>query len=109
MVDEQFIRDNGISASCATRIADLQCKEVVNLCTGCRMGFVNDVEVDVNTGRVVAIVVPAGRGLLGALFHKEEHVIPWGSIEKIGADIIIVRCTAQAKACRKGREKHRFF
>ena len=29
------------------RIADLRCKEVINLCDGCRMGYVGDVEIDV--------------------------------------------------------------
>lgn len=40
------------------RIADLQCKEVVNITDGCRLGYVSDVELDILTGKVVAIVVP---------------------------------------------------
>ena len=40
------------------RIADLQCKEVVNITDGCRLGYVSDVEIDILTGKVVAIVVP---------------------------------------------------
>lgn len=45
------------------RIADLQCKEVVNITDGCRLGYVSDVELDILTGKVVAIVVP-GKCLL---------------------------------------------
>jgi sporulation protein YlmC with PRC-barrel domain len=40
------------------RIADLRCKEVVNVCDGERLGFVEDVLIDTVTGRMVAIVVP---------------------------------------------------
>lgn len=34
------------------RIADLQCKEVVNITDGCRLGYVSDVEIDILTGKV---------------------------------------------------------
>ena len=65
-----------------TRIADLQCKEVVNICDGARMGYVNDVELDIHTGRLVAIVVP-GPWSFSCLFSKgEEFVVPWCQIEK---------------------------
>ena len=39
------------------RIRDFRCKEVINICDGCRLGFVSDVEVCVPEGRVAAIVV----------------------------------------------------
>ena len=29
------------------RIRDLRCKEVINICDGCRLGFVGDVDVKV--------------------------------------------------------------
>ena len=93
-----------------TRIADLQCKEVVNVCDGARMGYVNDVELDVNTGRLVAIVVP-GPWNLSCLFAKgEEYVVPWSQIEKIGDDIILVRfATPPQSRCRPKERKRRFF
>lgn len=39
------------------RIRDLRCKEVINICDGCRLGYVADVDVRVPEGQVVAIVV----------------------------------------------------
>ena len=39
------------------RIRDLRCKEVINICDGCRLGFVSDVDVKVLEGQVVDIVV----------------------------------------------------
>ena len=30
-----------------SRIRDLKCKEVINICDGCRLGYVDDVEVRV--------------------------------------------------------------
>ncbi|MBE6934882.1 MAG: YlmC/YmxH family sporulation protein [Ruminococcaceae bacterium] len=88
------------------RIAELQCREVVNVCDGCRMGYVGDVELDIHTGRLVAIVVP-GPWRLSCLFSKgEEYVVPWCQIEKIGDDIILVRFDRPPPA-RPRRREHR--
>jgi YlmC/YmxH family sporulation protein len=93
-----------------SRIADLQCKEVVNVFDGARMGYVNDVELDVDNGRLCAIVVP-GPWSFGSLFSKgEEYVVPWGQIEKIGDDIILVRFETPPQARQRRKEgKRRFF
>ncbi len=73
------------------RIADLRCKEVINLCDGCRMGYVGDVEIDVVCGRVVALVVPGRCRFFGLFGREEDYIIPWEEIDKIGDDIILVR------------------
>lgn len=69
------------------RIVDLRCKEVICVSDGRRLGFVNDVEIDTCTGRLVAIVVPGrGRGMFG---RRQDFVIPWEAIRRIGDDIIL--------------------
>lgn len=73
----------------SSRIADLRLKEVINISTGERLGFINDVEVDVVTGRVVAVIVP-GPCKFGIIPSGEDYIIPWGSICKIGEDIVLV-------------------
>jgi len=72
-----------------SRIADLRLKEVINIRDGCRLGFVSDVEIDVECGRVVAIVVP-GPYHFWFFSREPDYVIPWNGIEKIGEDIILV-------------------
>ena len=75
------------------RIVDLRCKEVINLDDGCRLGFVNDVEIDASCGRVVAIVVPGHAGI----FSKgNDIVIPWECVHRIGDDIILVEFNVPA-------------
>lgn len=78
-----------MSTSC--RIADLRCKEVINLCDGCRLGFVGDVEVDILCGRVAALIVPGRCRFFGLFGREEDFIIPWECIDKIGDDIILVR------------------
>ena len=40
------------------RLATLKCKEVVNICDGCRLGYVCDVELDLISGRIIALLLP---------------------------------------------------
>lgn len=70
-------------------ISDLRDKEIINICDGARLGYVIDVEVDVSSGRVVAIVAS---GECHSLFGRsEEVIIPWECVEKIGEETILVR------------------
>ena len=71
-----------------TRITDMSCKEVISLCDGARLGYVNDIEIDSVCGKVIAIVVP---GRFGWKFWKrQDYIIPWNCIQTIGDDIILV-------------------
>jgi YlmC/YmxH family sporulation protein len=68
----------------------LRNKEVIDLCDGRRLGFVCDIEIDVAGGRITAIVVPGSKGFGGLFGKRDDCVIPWCNIRKIGDDIIIV-------------------
>lgn len=89
-----------------SRIADLRLKEVVNIRDGCRLGFVDDVEIDVECGRVVAIVVP-GPCRFWIFGRDPDYVIPWNGIEKIGEDIILVNFAIPVRP--RVREKRSWF
>ena len=73
-----------------TRITELHCKEVICLCDGKRLGFVSDVEIEIPTGNVLAIVVPGPCRILGLFGRRDDFVIPWRCIKRIGPDIILV-------------------
>ena len=40
------------------RFADFRCKEVINICDGCRLGYVGDVECRLPDGQLTALIVP---------------------------------------------------
>ena len=73
-----------------SRIYDLKQKEVINIRDGSRHGFVADVEINVKTGSVEAIIVPGPARLLGVFGREQEFKIPWGAIKRIGDDLIII-------------------
>lgn len=72
------------------RSSDFKQKEVINISDGRRLGFVDDVEIDVDTGKIDAIILPGAGRLFGLLGKENEFIIPWDKIVKIGEDIILV-------------------
>ncbi len=72
------------------RSSELKQKEVINISDGRRLGFVNDVEINLENGKVDAIIIPAGNRFLGFMGKDNEYVIPWERVKKIGEDIILV-------------------
>jgi len=72
------------------RTSDLRTREVVNILDGKRLGVVDDVEIDLDAGRITAVVVPGGGRLLGLFGKNDEFVIPWDQIKRIGVDTILV-------------------
>ncbi len=89
------------------RFSNLKCKEVVNICDGCRLGFVSDVEVDVKCGRILAIIVPGRGRCFGLLGRHDDFVIPWQCIRQIGDDIILI--DGDLDKFRLPRTKKEFF
>lgn len=85
------------------RVAQLQCKEVICVKDGRRLGFVEDVVVEIPEGNVCALVVPGQSRYFGLLGRTEEYIIPWNCICRIGPDIILV--DVKPEDCRAGRER----
>ena len=86
-----------------SRIADLRCKEIINVTDGSRFGYVGDVEVDLDTGQICALVVPGRLRLFGLLGREEDRIFPWESVRRFGEDIILV----ESGALGAGREERR--
>ncbi len=64
-------------------------KEVINICDGKRLGYINDLEIDACDGRICAIIVFFDSKMFG--FGKcEELVIPWDKINCFGSDAVLV-------------------
>ncbi len=72
------------------RATKIRQKEVINISTGARLGYVSDVEIDFQSGKIDAIIVPCRDRFFNFLSKEKEHIIPWGNIVKVGDDIILV-------------------
>jgi YlmC/YmxH family sporulation protein len=72
------------------RTSELRVREVVNVDDGRRLGGLSDLEIDLESGRVAAIVLPGPARFLGLLGRSEETVVPWARVQRIGTDVILV-------------------
>ncbi len=72
------------------RITDMHDKEVINVCDGMRLGYVDDVEIDTCTAGLIAIVIRGRSKLFGLLGCEDDIVIGWKEIEVIGEQTILV-------------------
>ena len=69
---------------------DFKHKEVINIRDGRRLGFVQDVCANLETGRITSIIVPGGKKLMSMFAKEDDIVIEWEKIKCIGDDIILV-------------------
>ena len=78
------------------RISDMHNKEVINICDGTRLGYVDDLEVDTCTAQITALVI-CGRGKCFGLMGRESDVIiQWENIEVVGDETILVNFSCPA-------------
>ena len=85
------------------KFTELQCKEVICVSDGRRLGFVTDVLVEMPEGTVSAIVVPGPCRILGVAGRRDDFVIPWSCIRRIGPDIVLV--DTKPEDCRVQRPR----
>ena len=72
------------------RICEIKCREVINIRSCRRLGYVGDVDFDLEKGCILAIIVPGPATICGFLGREKEYVIPYWCIKQVGPDIILV-------------------
>lgn len=82
------------------RISDMHEKEVINVCDGTRLGYVDDLEVDTCTAQITALVIGGCNRLFGLLGREADVVIQWKDIEVIGDETILVNFSCPPCGCK---------
>ncbi|MCL4494137.1 MAG: YlmC/YmxH family sporulation protein [Firmicutes bacterium] len=72
------------------KTSELRTKDVVNVTDGRRLGFVGDLELDLEGGHIKSVIVLGSGHLLGLFGRERDTVINWDQIRKIGQDVILV-------------------
>ena len=62
---------------------DFKHKEVINISNGKRLGYVQDVCADLETGKITSIIVPGNNKVLNLFVQSNEIVIPCRNITKV--------------------------
>ena len=72
------------------KATQLETKDIVNLSDGAKLGPVKDLHIDIETGKVVALVLQAPRRYMGLMRSGRDMVIPWDLVKKFGVDTLLV-------------------
>lgn len=70
--------------------SQLREKDVINLCSGSRLGYISEIEFDSCNGQICSMILCRAGGLFG-LSKDAPLVIPWSRIECIGEDAVLVK------------------
>ncbi len=85
--------------------SQLRNKEVVNIKTGVKIGYIDDVEIDTETGKISAFLIFGRARAFGLIGRDDDIVLKFRDIELIGEDTILVNIKDDAicikeKACK---------
>lgn len=72
------------------KLSEMREKEVINIRNGAKIGLIYDFEIDLQNGRVTAIVIPGPGKILGIFGKNNDLIVQWNDIIRIGTDAILV-------------------
>lgn len=91
------------------RLADLRHKEVISICDGTRIGYIDDIIIDTKTAHIISLVIYGKTGIFSffGLGRCEDYIIPWEKIKLIGEDTIIISCNIPKPVKRPKKRRFR--
>lgn len=72
------------------RLSEISNKDIIRESDGTKLGRIHDVTIDIATGKIISIHISNGFRFSSLFSSKEENLIPWNKIVKVGSDVIIV-------------------
>ena len=85
------------------RLSELRCKEIINIATGQRLGYVCDADIDMPEGILKALIVPGPCRFFGLLGREDDYFLPFDCIVKIGSDIILIDVAGDYNRCKRDK------
>jgi len=77
-------------------LSDLGGKEIINLFDGAKLGLVGDADLAIGPNGAIEAIILNSRSGFGGFFggfadrERDILVIPWQTVKKVGAEVIIV-------------------
>ncbi|MDE5619695.1 MAG: YlmC/YmxH family sporulation protein [Ruminococcus sp.] len=73
------------------RLEDLRRKEVIDITTGERLGYIDDAEMNLEKSAVQSLVIYGRERLFGFLGREDDVVIPCSEIKVVGNDVVLIK------------------
>lgn len=74
---------------------DLRRKEVIEISTGERLGYIDDARLDLEVSAVESLTIYGRQRLFGLLGKEEDVLIPCSDIRVVGSDVILVKLSSR--------------
>lgn len=71
-------------------VEELREKDVINVCNGENLGYVDDVRLETQTYKIEALILYGKPRFFGLFGMRENILIPFESVQLIGKDVILV-------------------
>ena len=88
------------------RFSELRDKEIINICSGQRLGYVCDAEIDMPAGELRALIVPGPARFFGLFGREPDYLVPKDCITRMGRDLILVDIHGDCGRGRKNRKTY---
>ena len=82
-------------------LSELRDKEVINIITGAKLGYVDDIEINTDTATVIALIVYGRPRFFGLFGRDDDMIIKCKEIEVIGEDTILIKLEDTQKIPKK--------
>lgn len=84
-------------------------KEVIDISTGERLGFIDDIELDIESGSVKSLVIYGGTRLFGFFGKDNDEVISCSDIKVVGSDVVLVERASQELSTKSTKNSRNSF
>lgn len=78
-------------------LSELLEKEVIDINTGEKLGYVDDLELDLKSASIKALIIYGKPRWFGIFGHEEHRIIPCSSIAIVGKDTILIKNTVKSE------------
>ena len=73
------------------KVSDLKMKDIINVVDGKRLGYIKDIELNLQSGKIKSLLLPGINNKFMGLFGLgDDLAISWEQIMKVGLDVILV-------------------
>ncbi len=69
---------------------DLKQKRVIDVDTAEAIGFIRDMDIDFETGKIRSVTIPQ-KGVFGIFSGGKNVTVPWDRVVAIGSEFVIIK------------------
>ncbi len=88
---------------------DLRRKEVIDITTGERLGYIDDAEMDLETSEVEALMIYGRQKFFGLFGRETDVLIPCSDIKVVGSDVILVKLSVRPELSHPAKNEEKIF